>query len=317
MVFGKVACVGAGLIGQGWATLFSSRGLEVNLRDISEDILRRAIERVNSNLIFLEHNNLLRRGEAEAALRRIHSTTNMAEAVDGADYVQESVPDNYEAKKMVFGELDAATPRQAVLASSSSGLLMTEIQKATRKPERCVLVHPMLPVHLMPLVEIVGGEETSTQTIEATRGFMMELGKVPAVLNKEVPGFIVNRLQAALWREAVSLVANGVASAEDVDRAFCLGIGIRDPLLGPCLRAHIAGGGIKRFIENYSRSYTSRWRTMETWTSMPPVAAEKIIESVKEMEVVRTRSLEEIERMRDEKLIEVLRLVTPDHPFYS
>jgi 3-hydroxypropionate dehydrogenase (NADP+) len=311
-----VACVGAGLIGQGWATLFSSRGLAVNLHDVSEDILKNAVDRIRSNLLFLERKDSLMKGEVEAALGRIHTTTDMEEAVGAADYVQESVPDNYEAKKMVFSELDAAAPEKAILASSSSGLLMTEIQKATRKPERCVLVHPMLPVHLMPLVEIVGGEETSTEITSATNDFMIELGKTPVVLNKEVPGFIVNRLQAALWREAVSLVANGVASAEDVDRAFCLGIGIRDPLLGPCLRVHIAGGGIERFIENYGRSYTSRWRTMETWTSIPPVAAEKIIESVKEMKVVRTRSLEEIERMRDEKLIEVLRLVTPNHPFY-
>ena len=304
------------MVGHSWATLFSSKGFQVNLQDLTEDLLKRAARRVEANLVFLEQKELLGKGEADAALRRIKTTTDIAEAVSQADYVQESVPDNYDAKKKVFREMDDAAPEHAILASSSSGLLMTEIQKATAKPERCVLAHPILPPHLIPLVEVVGGEKTSRETVLATRDFMITLGKVPVVLNKEVPGYIVNRLTAALWREAVSLVANGVASAEDVDRAFCMGIGLRDPLLGPCLRAHVAGGGIERFIDNYDQSYSIRWRTMETWTSMPDSAAKKVIESVNEMEVVRTKTLEEIEALRDEKLIEILRLMLPKHPFY-
>ncbi len=311
-----VACVGAGMVGHSWATLFSSKGFQVNLQDLTEDLLKSAVKRVEANLVFLEQKELLGKSEAEAALRRVKTTTDIAEAVSQADYVQESVPDNYDAKKKVFREMDDAAPEHAILASSSSGLLMTEIQKATAKPERCVLAHPILPPHLIPLVEVVGGEKTSRETVLATRDFMITLGKVPVVLNKEVPGYIVNRLTAALWREAVSLVANGVASAEDVDRAFCMGIGLRDPLLGPCLRAHVAGGGIERFIDNYDQSYSSRWRTMETWASMPSLAAKKVMESVNEMEVVRTKTLEEIEALRDEKLIEILRLMLPKHPFY-
>ena len=149
-----------------------------------------------------------------------------------------------------------------------------------------------------------------------TRDFMLSLGKIPVVLNKEESGFIVNRLQAALWREAVSLVANEVASAEDVDRAFCLGVGVREPILGPCLRAHVAGGGIEHFIDNFDQSYSSRWKTMETWTSMPYSAAKKVIEGVNEMEVVRKKTMEEIEKLRDEKLIEILKIMLPKHPFY-
>ena len=305
----NVACIGAGLIGQGWATLFSSRGLEMTLHDVAEAILDNSIERVSSNLMFLESNNLLKQGEADAALKRIRPTTDLAEAVAHADYVQESVPDNYEIKKHVFQELDAQAPHHTILASSASGLLMTEIQKVTTRPERCVLAHPVLPAHLIPLVEIMGGEHTSPSTVKATRDFMKTMGKTPVVLNREIPGYIVNRLQAALLREAIDLVHKGIASASDVDTAFCMGIGLRDPLIGPFLRIHLAGSGVERFIENFSRSYQYRWETMETWTSIPPSAAKSIIKGVNEMEMVHTKTLDEIKSWRDNMLVKILKLL--------
>jgi 3-hydroxypropionate dehydrogenase (NADP+) len=305
----KVVCVGAGLIGQGWATLFSSAGLEVILQDVTETVMEKAIEGVKSNLIFLEAKSLLKQGEANAALKRIKTSRLIGEAVREADYVQESVPDRYDFKKQVFREMDVAAPDHAILASSSSGLLMTEIQKATRKPRRCVLVHPVLPVFLIPLVEIAGGEQTSRETLTATYDFMKRLGKVPVMLKREVPGYIVNRLQAALLREAIDLVDKDIVSAEDVDKAFCMGIGLRDPIVGPFLRIHLAGDGVERFIENYSQSYRYRWETMETWTSIPPSAAEKIVKGVKEMEMVRSRKLEEIKIWRDEMLVKLLNVL--------
>jgi len=305
----KVACVGAGLIGQGWATLFSSNGFEVILQDVNETILEMSAKGVRSNLMFLEANNFLKPGEAEAALNRIKMSTLIGEAVGHADYVQESVLDHYDIKKQVFKEMDVAAPDHAILASSSSGLLMTEIQKATKRPQRCVLVHPVLPVYLIPLVEIVGGEQTSRETVMAAYDFMKRLGKIPVLLKREVPGYIINRLQAALLREAIDLVDKDVASPEDVDKAFCMGIGLRDPIIGPFLRIHLAGNGIERFIENYSQSYRNRWETMETWTSIPPSAAKKVIRSVKEMEVVRTKTLEEIKNWRDEMLVKLLKVI--------
>jgi 3-hydroxypropionate dehydrogenase (NADP+) len=305
----RIACVGAGLIGQGWATLFSSQGFEVILQDVSESILKESICRIRSTLMFLEANNLLKQERTETVLGRIKTCTHIRDAVCRADYVQESVPDNYEIKKQVFKEMDGATPSHAILASSSSGLLMTEIQKATKRPQRCVLVHPVLPVHLIPVVEIVGGEQTSRETVMAAYHFMKELRKTPVLLKREVPGYIVNRLQAALLREAISLVDRDIASAEDVDRAFCMGPGIRDPLIGPFLRIHLAGRGIEGFIENYSQSYRYRWETMETWTSIPPSATKEVVKEVKEMEVVRTKTLEEITNWRDEMLIRLLKVV--------
>jgi len=295
----KIACVGAGLIGQGWATLFSSKGFEVILQDVNETILEKAVRGVKSNLMFLEANNLVKTGEANAALKRIKTSTHLGEVVCDADYIQESVPDDYDIKKQVFKEMEVA----------ASGLLMTEIQKATTRPGRCVLVHPVLPVYLIPLVEIVGGEQTSHKTVMAACDLMRRLGKIPALLKREVPGYIVNRLQAALLREAIDLVDKGIASAEDVDKAFCMGIGLRDPIIGPFLRIHLAGSGVERFIENYSQSYRHRWETMETWTSIPPLAAKKMIKSVKEMEVVCSKSLEEITSWRDKMLIKLLKVI--------
>jgi 3-hydroxypropionate dehydrogenase (NADP+) len=305
----KVVCVGAGLIGQGWATLFSSAGLEVILQDVTETLLEKAMEGVKSNLIFLEAKNLLKQGEAEAALKRIKVSRLIGEAVRNADYVQESVPDHYDFKKQVFREMGVAAPDHAILASSSSGLLMTEIQKTTTRPQRCVLVHPVLPVFLIPLVEIAGGEQTSRETLIASYDFMKRLGKIPVLLKREVAGYIVNRLQAALLREAIDLVDKDVVSAEDVDKAFCMGIGLRDPIVGPFLRIHLAGDGVERFIENYSQSYRYRWETMETWTSIPPSAAKKIVRGVKEMGVVRSRTLEEIKNWRDGMLVKLLKVI--------
>jgi len=293
MEINKVSCVGAGLIGQGWATLFSSKGLEVSLQDVSEPILEKAVERVTSNLKFMEANDLLRQGEADAALKRIKTTTDIAEAVGHVEYVQESVPDNYDVKKQVFKEMDAVAPDHTILASSASGLVMTEIQKVTTRPERCVLAHP----------------QTSRETVQATYDFMKEAGKIPVMLNREVPGYIVNRLQAAILREAIDLVDKGIVSAEDVDKAFCMGIGLRDPLVGPFLRVHLTGNGIEHFIENYSRSYEYRWESMETWTSIPPSAAKAVIKAVYEMEAVRTKTLDEIISWRDEMLVKLLKVV--------
>lgn len=305
----QVACIGAGLIGQGWATLFSSKGYEVVLQDVSETVLEKSMEKIRSNLRFLEAKHLLKSGEAEAALNRIKKSLLIGEAVSHADYIQESVPDDYDFKRQVFREMDVAAPEHAILASSTSGLLMTEIQKATTKPQRCVLVHPVLPVYLIPLVEIAGGEQTSRETMIATYDFMIKLGKTPALLKREVSGYIVNRLQAALLREAIDLVDKGVANVEDVDRAFCMGIGLRDPLIGPFLRIHLAGGGVEQFIKNYSQSYHYRWKTMETWTSIPSSAVDKIVEGVKEMEVVRKKSLDEMITWRDEMLVKLLKVI--------
>ena len=304
----KVACVGCGLIGQGWAASFAAAGYRVAMHDVSEDVLTQAVEQVQLNLARLEEIDRISTGTAARAAEFIETTTDVAEALTEADFVMESVPDNYEAKKSVFKQLDTLTIEDAILVSSSSGLLMSEIQTVVARPERCVLAHPFLPVHLLPLVEVVGGNRTAPATVEATCRLMENIGKIPVRLNKEVSGYIVNRLQAALLREAIDLVASGVASAADVDRAFCKGMGMRDPFIGPLLRAHLAGNGIAQFLDQYAESYRLRWETMADWDTIPPRVKDSLIKSVNEMPIVRNQSLQEIKNWRDKMLARMLEL---------
>ena len=304
----KVACVGSGLIGQGWATLFAAAGFDVIMQDLSDDKLKSAVAQVRLNLIHLADNGRLQTGTAAGAYNRIRTTLSLTEAVEDADYILESVPDKYAAKKPVFKEMDALAAPDTILASSSSGLLMSEIQTAVTRPERCVLVHPFLPVHLLPLVEVVGGEQTEPETVEITCRLMEKIGKAPVRLKKEVSGYIVNRLQAALLREAMDLVASGVASAQEVDQAFCTGMGMRDPFIGPLLRAHLAGNGIESFVEHYAESYRLRWESMATWNTISSQVRDTLVNSVNEMPIVRDNSLEDIKNWRDKMLMEILKL---------
>jgi 3-hydroxypropionate dehydrogenase (NADP+) len=304
----KVACIGSGLIGQGWATLFAAAGFEVMMQDISDEQLNKALEQVRQNLIHLAENGRLQTQTAAGAFELIRTTVSLAEAVGDADYILESVPDKYAAKKPVFKEMDALAPPDTIFASSSSGLLMTEIQTAVTRPQRCVLVHPFLPVHLLPLVEVVGGKQTVPQTVEITCRLMETIGKAPVRLKKEVSGYIVNRLQAAVLREAMDLVAGGVASAQEVDQAFCTGMGMRDPFIGPLLRAHLAGNGIESFVKHYAESYRLRWESMATWNSVSPQVRDAVVDSVNEMPIVRDHSLDDIKRWRDRLLMEMLKL---------
>lgn len=303
-----IACVGSGLIGQGWATLFSSKDYKLILYDLNSESLEFAMQQISTHLEFLETHDLLQPGCAQQALNQITVTDNLAEAVTEADYVQESAYDNYEVKKRLFREMDQLASSDTILASSSSGLLMSEIQTAVARPERCVLAHPFLPVHLLPLVEVVGGEQTASETVERTCQLMENIGKIPVRLKKEISGYIVNRLQAAVLREAVDLVANGVAEAEEVDRAFCNGMGMRDPFIGPLLRAHLAGNGIENFVANFTASYHLRWESMATWESISPSVRDTLVNSVNTMPTVRENSLEEIKNWRDKMLMEILKL---------
>jgi 3-hydroxyacyl-CoA dehydrogenase len=304
----NVACIGSGLIGQGWATLFAAAGYAVIMQDLSDQKLKGAIGQVSINLRLLADNGRLYHGTAAGACKNIRTTLSLDVAVRDADFVLESVPDNYTAKKTVFKKMDVLAPGNTIFASSSSGLLMSEIQTAVTRPGRCVLVHPFLPVHLLPLVEVVGGDRTVAETVDITCRLMKDIGKAPVRLKKEVSGYIVNRLQAAVLREAVDLVANGVASAEEVDLAFCNGMGMRDPFIGPLLRAYLAGDGIENFMEHYAESYRLRWDSMATWNTISPAVRGRLANSVNEMPIVHENSLEKIKTWRDKMMMEMLKL---------
>jgi carnitine 3-dehydrogenase len=299
-----VAVVGAGTVGAGWAAWFALHGLEVRIYDAHEATRRMVAGTVHGHL-----QHLVRLGLAEparAAAARLQVVETLEAAATGADFVQESVLETYDAKKAVFATLDACTAPAALLASSSSGLLITEIQKAMRHPERALIAHPFNPPYLIPLVELVAGAATAPDTLARARHFFAARGKEPVVLQKEVPGHIANRLAAALWREAIDLVSQGVASVEDVDTALRAGPGIRWAVMGQHMIYHLGGGqgGYGYFIDHIGKAFEQYWETMPTWTAIPAEARRAIVAGVQEASHGRT--LPELAQERDRKLAAVL-----------
>jgi len=207
--------------------------------------------------------------------------------------------------------MDASAPSHVLLASSTSSLKMSVIQKSVRNPERCIVAHPWNPPHLMPLVEIIPGRKTSLTTVESTREFMKRLGKIPVVQKKETTGSVGNRLAAALWREAIDLVNKGVADLDDVDKAVSAGPGLRWAIMGPHLGYHLGGGegGMEYFIEHLGPAMEARWRSLAKWTSFPPLAAKKLIEGVKNSEMTKESSMEELTKWRDEQTVKLLKVL--------
>lgn len=243
----RVAVVGAGTIGASWAGYFLARGYDVTVTDPfrNADAIRDAIASLWPALTQM--------GLAPgASLERVRIVAEPEEAVAGAGFVQESGPEDEAAKIDLFARLDAAAPPATVIASSSSGLLMSRIQSGCTRPERCVIGHPFNPPHIVPLIEVVAGDRTSERFVTAAMDFYRAIGKHPIRVQKEVRGHIVNRLQAALWREAIHLIDTGVASVADVDAAVAYGPGLRWAFMGPSLTFHLAGGegGMQHFLDH-------------------------------------------------------------------
>jgi 3-hydroxyacyl-CoA dehydrogenase len=296
----RVAVIGAGTIGASWAACFLAKGLEVIVSDpapTARDLTARMIETAWP---------ILREtGAATGAPAAWRFEPDPVRAVEGADFVQENGPERYEVKQPLFKSLDAALPPQTVIASSSSGLLVSKLAEDLRHPERCLIGHPFNPPHLIPLVEVVGGKDASEAAIETAMAFYRSIGKRPIRINKEVPGHIANRLQAALWREAVHLVAEGVASVADVDAAISEGPGLRWALMGPHATFHLGGGegGMKHFFAHIGPAVESWWADLGA-PKLTPEIAEKVTAGV----VAETGGLPiaELAAKRDAALVRLL-----------
>src|SRR6202008_3639601 len=187
-----------------------------------------------------------------ASRERLTFTTNMQEALSNADLIQENGPERKDFKIKLFADMDDATPPDPIIASSSSGITMSVMQSACKHPERCVIGHPFNPPHMIPLVEVVGGAKTSSETVQRAIDFYASIGKKPIHLRKEVVGHVANRLQAALYREVVNLIEQGVLDVADSDTAVCWGPGLRWGVMGPSLLFNLGGGegGMRHFIEH-------------------------------------------------------------------
>jgi len=273
----RVAVVGTGVIGVSWAAHFLAHGLDVTATDPSlgaEERLRSDVAAIWPTLT----------PAAGGSLERLAFTSDPAEAVADADFVQENGPEREDVKHQLFAELDAAARPDVVLASSSSGLLPSVIARGCpQHPERVLIGHPFNPPHLIPLVEVVPGEKTSEQAVEAALAFYTTVGKKPIRLRHELPGHVANRLQAALWQEAYSLVERGVATVADIDTAIAHGPGLRWAVLGPFANQHLSGGpgGIAHVLEHLGPPTEAWWRDLGQVTLTPELVA-KLVAGVDE-----------------------------------
>jgi 3-hydroxybutyryl-CoA dehydrogenase len=229
----KIAVVGAGLMGHGIALEFALHGYDVKLNDVSEETLRLAIENVRANLALLESVGVVPRGRVDAVISKIATHTELRETVKNADIVIEAVFESLDLKREVFRDLDHFCPAQTILASNSSTLMPGNLAEVTERPDKVLVTHYFNPPFLLPLVEVVRHQNTSDETVSTVVQLLERVGKRPVVLQKEVPGFIGNRLQMALFREALYLVEQGVASPEDVDTVVKTGFGRRYAAAGP------------------------------------------------------------------------------------
>lgn len=255
--FRNLAVLGAGVIGASWTALFLAAGRNVSLYDPAEGTERSVRAYIDSAWPTLRELGVA--GVKAPGELRFHASA--AKAVQDADFVQESVPERLRLKHELYGAIEPALKEGAILASSASGLRLSEMQAGWRDPSRFLLGHPFNPPHLIPLVEVMGNERTAAGVVEAAEQFYRSLGKVTIRVNREVPGHVANRLQAALWREAIHLMNIGVASVEDIDTAIWAGPGLRWAAMGPTMLFNLGADdrGLASFCERYSESFHRWW----------------------------------------------------------
>ncbi len=246
-----VAVIGAGLMGHGIAQIFALSGRQVWISDIEEKMLVKALENIRNNLNLFVKNKLISPEQVEPAIERIKTTTSMDEAANSADVVIEAVSENLELKQSIFKALDEICRPEAILCTNTSVMSITQIAAKAVNRSRIVGTHFWNPPHLIPLVEVVPGDDTSPATVERTFALLAEVGKHPVRVKRDVPGFVGNRLQHALWREAVSIVDQGIAEAAEVDEVVKMGFGIRLPVLGPLENVDLVGLDLTFSIHDY------------------------------------------------------------------
>ena len=272
-----VAILGAGVIGASWSALFLAAGFRLRIYDPADSDgskLRAYIDNAWSALTELEMT-----GNGNPDNYSLHATA--AEAVSAAQFVQESVPEQLQLKHQLYAEIEPALAPGAIVASSASGLLVREMQQGWRDPSRFILGHPFNPPHLIPLVELLANEHTADGVLEQAEAFYRQAGKITIRVNKEVPAHVANRLQAALWREAISLVQNGVCSVEDVDKATWAGPGLRWAAMGPHMLFHLGAGdaGLLEFCNRYRDSFHRWWDDLDE-VRLDDALAQKLYDGV-------------------------------------
>ncbi len=300
----RIVSIGSGPIGGGWTAHSLARGFDVTsyLHDASEEGTFRGI--IETAWISLEALGL-----AEgASLERMRITFDLREAVSEAEFVQESAPEILGVKQSLYETLGALVPPDVIIASSTSGLTMTDIQARCATPERAIVGHPFNPPYLLPLVEIVAGRNTSRDAIAWAHDFYRFAGKEPLVLEREIPGFIATRLQEALWREALHMVANGEATPEQIDLALMNGPGPRLALMGQCMAFHVAcgEGGMATNLDQFGPALALPWTRLEA-PELTKELRDRMVDGCNEMAA--GRSFEELAAERDRGIVAILKAI--------
>ena len=299
----RIAIVGTGVIGASWAAQYLARGFDVTATDPgagAEAKLRTYVDDAWPALTAI--------GLTPGASReRLSFTTDMAQALSQADLVQENGPERPDFKVKLFADMDAATPPDSLIASSSSGIMPSVMQSQCRHPDRILVGHPFNPPHLVPLVEVVGGTATAPEALQQAMKFYATIGKKPILLRKEMPGHVANRLQLALYREVLYLVEQEVLSVADADAAVSWGPGLRWALMGPSLQYHVSGGagGIHHFLQGVFEGLLPVFKTLGD-PKITPELKSKIADGV--LLEAGARSIEQLTNMENDQLVAILKL---------
>ena len=299
----KVALIGCGLIGQSWAISFLIAGYEVSLFDPVEGVTVQSKEKIKTKLKDLQNYGLLKNKNISDFLDKIHLAEDLSSAIAGCFYVQESGPEDLEIKKEITKKIDAATPDNIPIASSTSGIPASLYASDVKGKYRCIVAHPINPPHLIPAVEIVPAPFTSKAVTKAVKKIITSIDKEPLELKKEIPGFVVNRLQGALLCEAFDLVKEGISSAEDIDKAISEGLGLRWSFMGPFQTIHLnAPEGIAGYVKRYEKMYKEMFNKPDIeWASVLKLGLEEEL-----LSLYKLREREKHEKERDNKLTELI-----------
>jgi len=299
----RIAIVGTGVIGASWAAQYLARGFDVVATDPGPDAEAKLRKYVDDAWGALTAIGL----EKGASRERLSFTTDMAQALSQADLVQENGPERPDFKMKLFADMDAATPPDSLIASSSSGITPSVMQSQCKHPDRILVGHPFNPPHLIPLVEVVGGTATSPEALQQAMKFYASIGKKPILLRKEMPGHVANRLQLALYREVLYLVEQDVLSVADADAAVSWGPGLRWALMGPSLQYHVSGGagGIHHFLEGVFEGLLPVFKTLGD-PKITPDLKSRIADGA--MLEAGSRSIEQLTNGENEQLVALLKL---------
>ena len=282
----NITVYGTGVIGTAWGACFLKEGYHVTFYDIDEEKLKMTKKDLQGIMQFFFSMGMISEEEVNQSEELAVYTTDVETAVRDADFIQENCPENVELKRSVIQLIEKHCREDAIIASSTSGLLVSDIAAGAKHPERIIDGHPYNPVYIMPLVEVSKGTETKDEYVEAAMALYKSIGKEPVLLNKETPGFICNRIQVAVFRECYDLVQRGVCSVEDVDKAVTYGVGMRWAILGPHLVAQVGGGagGFKKLNEGLAPATKVWLEDMAKWTEYPteytPIAERGIAEEM-------------------------------------